>query len=186
MVIRQSLEGERQQWRWGRMGLDQERRESGPTRGNKLVGSGAFGSASQGQSLSLSADGNTAVVSGPQDNGFRGAAWTWDQKRRGLDATGSKLVGSDAIATASQGRSDSLSADGNTTIIGGNSNGDSGVGAAWASLDRRCRTELRGRPVRHALQDNPHGRRAGCPVERQHNGGGPMTAELIANPGSGH
>jgi len=36
--------------------------------GKKLVGSGAVGAASQGMSLALSADGNTALIGGPSDN----------------------------------------------------------------------------------------------------------------------
>jgi hypothetical protein len=36
--------------------------------GSKLVGTGAVGAAGQGQSVALSADGNTAIVGGPDDN----------------------------------------------------------------------------------------------------------------------
>jgi len=45
--------------------------------GGKLVGSGAVGSASQGESVALSADGNTAIVGGPGDNSNAGAAWVF-------------------------------------------------------------------------------------------------------------
>ena len=45
--------------------------------GPKLVGSGTVGSASQGYSVALSADGNTAVVGGPGDNFNLGAAWVF-------------------------------------------------------------------------------------------------------------
>ena len=45
--------------------------------GNKLVGTGAVGIARQGQSVALSADGNTAIVGGPCDNSDTGAAWVF-------------------------------------------------------------------------------------------------------------
>jgi uncharacterized protein (TIGR03437 family) len=45
--------------------------------GDKLVGTGAVGSASQGQSVALSGDGNTAIVGGDGDNGNFGAAWVF-------------------------------------------------------------------------------------------------------------
>ena len=45
--------------------------------GNKLVGAGAVGAAAQGQSVALSADGNTAIVGGPGDNSQIGAAWVY-------------------------------------------------------------------------------------------------------------
>ena len=45
--------------------------------GPKLVGSGAVGTAAQGGSVSLSADGTTAIVGGPSDNSSAGAAWVW-------------------------------------------------------------------------------------------------------------
>jgi hypothetical protein len=45
--------------------------------GDKLVGSGAVGSANQGISVALSADGNTAIVGGSGDNSGIGAAWVY-------------------------------------------------------------------------------------------------------------
>ena len=45
--------------------------------GPKLAGTGALGTADQGFSLSLSADGNTAIVGGPVDNSSAGAAWVF-------------------------------------------------------------------------------------------------------------
>ena len=45
--------------------------------GAKLVGTGAAGHAFQGASVSLSADGNTAIVGGPIDNNEIGAAWVF-------------------------------------------------------------------------------------------------------------
>ena len=41
--------------------------------GPKLIGTGAVGTAVQGYAVSLSADGNTALVGGYLDNGYAGA-----------------------------------------------------------------------------------------------------------------
>jgi hypothetical protein len=98
--------------------------------GPKLVGTGAVGAANQGYSVSLSADGNTAIAGGVQDNDAAGAAWIWTRSGGVWTQQGSKLVGTGAVGNAYQGLSVSLSADGNTAIVGGfGDNGD--VGAAW-------------------------------------------------------
>src|SRR5208283_5280710 len=52
---------------------------------NKLVGTDAIGSAGQGHSVALSADGKTAIVGGLADNRIRGAAWVY--RRSGGVAT---------------------------------------------------------------------------------------------------
>ncbi|MEA2236069.1 MAG: hypothetical protein QOC81_793 [Thermoanaerobaculia bacterium] len=46
-------------------------------RGSKIVGSGATGHSFQGISVSLSTDGDTALVGGPFDNNGHGAAWVF-------------------------------------------------------------------------------------------------------------
>ena len=98
--------------------------------GNKLVGTGAVGGAWQGYSVSLSADGNTAIVGGPLDNSDHGAAWVFTLSGGTWTQQGSKLVGSDVVGNAQQGLSVALSADGNTAIFVGNQD-NGGVGAAW-------------------------------------------------------
>jgi uncharacterized protein YjdB len=103
--------------------------------GNKLVGFGAIGSSSQGRSVSISADGNTALVGGPRDDGSRGAVWIFTRTGNIWTQQGPKLIGNDAVVTAGayQGSSVSLSADGNTAIMGGY--GDNfGIGAAWVFI----------------------------------------------------
>jgi hypothetical protein len=47
------------------------------TQGSKITGTGATGAASQGTSVALSADGNTAVLGGPADNSNYGAVWAF-------------------------------------------------------------------------------------------------------------
>jgi len=63
-------------------------------------------------------DGDTAIVGGPFDNGS-GAAWVFTHRRGVWTQQDDKLVGSDAVGDAAQGRSVALSADGNTAIVGG-------------------------------------------------------------------
>jgi hypothetical protein len=99
--------------------------------GSKLVGTGATGAAAQGTSVAISADGNTAIVGGPNDNGNAGAAWIWTRDGAGVwTQQGPKLVGSGAVGSARQGSSVSISADGNTAAIGG-PNDNASAGAVW-------------------------------------------------------
>jgi lipocalin len=98
--------------------------------GNKLVGTGVIGAAYQGQSVSLSSDGNTAIVGGYADNGGIGAVWIFTLSGGVWTQQGNKLVGTGASGSANQGRSVSLSLDGNTAIMGGSSDNDN-AGAVW-------------------------------------------------------
>ena len=68
--------------------------------GPKLVGTGAVGSASQGFSVALSGDGNTAIVGGPDDNADVGAAWVFTRSGGVWTQQGSKLVGTGAVGNA--------------------------------------------------------------------------------------
>jgi FG-GAP-like repeat len=98
--------------------------------GPKLVGSGAIGGSSQGVSVALSADGNTAIVGGFEDNLGVGAAWVFIRDSGVWVQEGPKLLASDAVGSANLGYSVALSADGNTAIAGGLED-NSQVGAAW-------------------------------------------------------
>jgi hypothetical protein len=95
----------------------------------KLVATDAIADAAQGYSASLSGDGNSAIVGGFADNGGIGAAWVYTRSG-GVWSQQTKLVATDAIGNADQGFSVSLSSDGNTAIVGGDSD-NSGIGAAW-------------------------------------------------------
>ncbi len=101
--------------------------------GSKLVGTGAVGTPSQGQSVSLSSDGNTAIVGGFSDNTSAGAAWVFTRSGGIWSQQGSKLVGTGAVGGAQQGYSVSISSDGNTAIVGGNAD-NSLKGAAWVFI----------------------------------------------------
>jgi gliding motility-associated-like protein len=98
--------------------------------GAKLIGTGNTGPANQGIGVSLSADGNTAIVGGYADNSNQGAAWIFIRSGTTWSQQGSKLVGTGNTGAAGQGTAISLSADGTTAIVGGNLD-DTNKGAAW-------------------------------------------------------
>jgi hypothetical protein len=103
--------------------------------GSKLVGTGAVGEGVSQGSVAVSADGNTAIVGGTNDNGFAGAGWVFTRSNPLWAQQGPKLVGTGAVAPngfggVGQGSSVALSADGNTAIVGGASD-NGGDGAAW-------------------------------------------------------
>ncbi|MEI6880238.1 MAG: cadherin-like beta sandwich domain-containing protein, partial [Bacteroidota bacterium] len=101
--------------------------------GPKLVGSNAIGSSNQGSSVKLSADGNTAIIGGPLDNGGKGAAWIFIRNGTTWTQQGTKLIGSGAIGNANQGNSVALSADGNTALVAGYKDSSS-YGAVWVFI----------------------------------------------------
>jgi FG-GAP-like repeat/FG-GAP repeat len=109
--------------------------------GHKLIGTGTVGQALQGQSVALSADGNTAIVGGNGDNAFLGAAWLFTRRNGTWTQQGNKMVGTGADGTADQGWSVALSADARTAIIGGYDD-HALLGAAWvfAAPPRPLRT----------------------------------------------
>jgi hypothetical protein len=101
--------------------------------GSKLVGTGAVGGAEQGTSVAISADGNSVIVGGPNDEGDTGgAAWVYMRSGGVWAQQGNKLAGTGGTAgfAASQGQSVALSADGTTAIVGGPAD-NSYLGAAW-------------------------------------------------------
>jgi FG-GAP repeat len=98
--------------------------------GPKLVGTGAIGNAEQGVSVSISGDGDTAIVGGPSDNVSAGAIWVYERSD-GVWTQQAKLVGTGVVGPFQlQGFSVSLSGNGNTAIVGGFGDNDN-TGAAW-------------------------------------------------------
>src|SRR5688572_33116197 len=90
---------------------------------------------SQGTSVALSADGNTALIGGPTDNTGMGASWVFTRNAGTWAQQGPKLVANDAVNSApvtapQQGSTVALSDDGNIALIGGPGD-DRGFGAAW-------------------------------------------------------
>ena len=98
--------------------------------GTKLVGAGAVGSAFQGSAVALSANGNTLLVGGMEDNAGEGAAWVFTRSGGAWTQQGAKLIGSGGGKGDAQGSAVALSADGNTAIVGG-PDYSGGIGAAW-------------------------------------------------------
>jgi hypothetical protein len=98
--------------------------------GPKLTGGGEVGSAWFGESVALSADGNTALIGGPTDNGQVGAAWVFTRTGSTWTQQGEKLTAVGEQGEAFFGKNVALSGDGNTALIGGY-NDNEHRGAAW-------------------------------------------------------
>jgi hypothetical protein len=98
--------------------------------GSKLVGIDAV-QAFQGRSVALSADGNTAISGGYNDNSGTGAAWVFTRSNGAWIQQGDKLVGMGAVGPAAQGYSVALAADGITGGPFDNGPFPGGVGTAW-------------------------------------------------------
>jgi hypothetical protein len=101
--------------------------------GPKIVPNDEVGSEVFGASVALSADGNTGLVgAAPVDAlpDFAGDAWAFTRSGGAWTQQGSKLTRSGEVGPGDFGASSTLSADGNTALIGGD--GDAGgKGAAW-------------------------------------------------------
>jgi hypothetical protein len=98
----------------------------------ELPATSPIGEALAGDSVALSADGNTALMGGFNDNSGAGAVWS-SVRRNGVWTQTSKFSGNtfaSEIGPAGLGNSVSMSADGATFLAGGPfDNGD--TGAAW-------------------------------------------------------
>ncbi|HYW48037.1 MAG TPA: hypothetical protein VE959_34555 [Bryobacteraceae bacterium] len=101
------------------------------TQQSKLVGTGAVGQSYQGSSVSISADGNTAVLGGWGDNDSAGAVWVFARTNGVWNQLGDKLIGTGATPGAEQGYAVAISGDAATVFEGGFSDNNN-VGAAWA------------------------------------------------------
>jgi hypothetical protein len=77
------------------------------------------------------------IVGGPADNGGMGAAWVFTRDSRVWSQQGPKLVGTGSAGNGAQGTSVTLSADGNTAIVGGPSD-NSNAGAVWVFIGLRA------------------------------------------------
>jgi FG-GAP repeat len=93
--------------------------------GSKLTGGEEIGRGFFGESVALSADGNTALIGGSEDNGSIGAAWVFTRSGSTWTQQGGKLTGSGESGNGHFGASVALSGDGNTALIG------SADDAAW-------------------------------------------------------
>ena len=80
--------------------------------------------------MALSADGNTALVGDPGDNGFAGAVWTYVRSGSTWSQLGPKLTGPGEVGAGRFGLGVALSADGRTALISGATDNNY-RGAAW-------------------------------------------------------
>ena len=101
---------------------------SGWAQGAKLIGSGESGAAHLGDSVSLSADGTTALAGGPRDEGQLGAAWVFSNTGSGWAQH--KIIGGGESGAGHLGFSTALSGDGSTVLVGGVAD-NVNAGAAW-------------------------------------------------------
>jgi hypothetical protein len=88
----------------------------------------------QGESVSISADGNRVAIGGGANYRIRatglGQAWVFTKSGNSWIEDGQKYQGNGAVGNARQGISIALSADGNSFILGGSAD-DNNKGAAW-------------------------------------------------------
>ncbi len=93
-----------------------------------------------GRSVALSADGNTAVVGAPRENGNTGAVWTFTRAGTGWSSPGIELSSPETQIPLRFGVSLALSADGSTLVVGAPRLGGGRVwtfarsGPSWTSL----------------------------------------------------
>ncbi|HEV2980972.1 MAG TPA: hypothetical protein VGX51_06040 [Solirubrobacteraceae bacterium] len=105
--------------------------------GEKLTGQGEVGTAEAGESVALSADGNTALIGGPCDGHSSvqercgvGAVWVFTRVGSTWIQQGNKLTGAREIGSGEFGAAVALSANGNTALVGAPRDRH-GVGAVW-------------------------------------------------------
>lgn len=103
--------------------------------GKKLVGTGNVGPSKQGWGVAISADGNTAVVSGYGDSAITGtngvgALWVFTRKDSIWSQYGDKIVNINNDRGAAMGWKVAISADGSTILAGGTDD-SLAKGAAW-------------------------------------------------------
>jgi FG-GAP repeat protein len=98
--------------------------------GSKLTAEDAKGKSVFGSSAALAADGNSAIIGGPADNGAAGAAWAYARTGSGWKRQGPKLTGGGARGPGSFGFAVALSKKGDIALLGGPNDGNS-LGAAW-------------------------------------------------------
>ncbi len=98
--------------------------------GPKLIGANFLGQGNQGSSVSISSDGNTAIIGGYGDNSNIGAIWVFTRSGGVWTQQGPKLVGTGLIGASGQGSSAALSSDGNTIFECGYED-NTYIGAAW-------------------------------------------------------
>jgi hypothetical protein len=98
--------------------------------GSKLTGAGETFKGFFGATAALSADGNTALIGGFEDNNRDGAAWVFVRSGSTWTQQGAKLTGGEKGLGPLFGTSVALSADGNTAVVGAERD-NANHGDAW-------------------------------------------------------
>jgi hypothetical protein len=112
-------------WVFARSG--EEWKQQGP----KLTGGEERGEGRFGKSVSLSADGHTALIGGSSDEAGHGAAWVFTRSGEApWTQQGRKLTGAEELGESHFGASVALSGDGQTALVAGPGDAEY-VGAAW-------------------------------------------------------
>jgi hypothetical protein len=83
-----------------------------------------------GRSVALSSDGKTALIGGPGDSGFVGAAWVFTRGAASWSQQAGKLTGEGESGPGHFGKSVALSGDATEALIGGLTDAE-GQGAVW-------------------------------------------------------
>lgn len=163
--------------------------------GSKLVGSGATNNnlgfatgTSFGDSVALSADGNTALIGGPGLNNGAGAAWIFTRANGTWTQQGSSLVGTGAVNSqggANQGSSVALSSDGNTALIGAPADNNR-AGAAWVfTRANGVWTQQGSKLVGSGAVNSPNGAAQGASIALSGDGNTALVAGPSDNNGAG-
>ena len=97
---------------------------------SKFSGSEEVGHANFGRRVALSSDGQTALMGGYADDENDGAAWVFVRSGENWVQQGPKLTGTAEAGAGQFGADVALSADGDTALIGGPTDGG-GAGAIW-------------------------------------------------------
>jgi hypothetical protein len=98
--------------------------------GSKLIGTGGTVVGWQGNSVSLSADGNTLVVAGYHDNSYTGAFWVFTRIAGVWSQQGGKITGAGEVGVGYFATTVGISGDGSTIFSCGYGD-NSSVGAIW-------------------------------------------------------
>jgi hypothetical protein len=99
--------------------------------GKKLTGGAEeSGTALFGAGVALSGDGNTAVIGGPEDNSYTGAAWAFRRTGATWSQLGAKMTGAGESGAGELGWSVALSSDASTALVGGTGD-EKSAGAGW-------------------------------------------------------
>jgi hypothetical protein len=102
----------------------------GVLQSTKLTAEEETGEGEFGYSVALSSNWNTALIGGPADNKKAGAAWVFTCFEGTCTKQGEKLVGSGETGEGELGGAVTLSANGNTALMGGFLD-NKGTGGAW-------------------------------------------------------